>query len=156
MSCLKKSEMRIYIYTLRFNPKTGGGSHHSLEIFIRALIAGGHTPVLTTFASDDNNYAQKPCETREENVKDGFIELQHHIAKLMNKNSDADVHHLYGPTVMWAGGIYKKNGGKVPVVVSLNNYTPGMGLNRTSPLSGGLMRNILTSARNRLHSLKWY
>lgn len=148
--------MRIYIYTLRFNPKTGGGSHHSLEIIILALIARGHTPILTTLASADNNYAQKPCEMREENFKGGFIELQRRVANLMSGNSDADVHLLYGPTVMWAGGLYKQKGGAVPVVVSLNNYTPGMGLNRSLSVPRGFLPGLFARARNRFHILKWY
>lgn len=155
-SSLRELEMRIYIYTLRFNPKTGGGSHHSLEIFIRALIARGHTPVLTTFHSRDNNYSQKPCEMREENFSGGFLALQKCIASLMTKNMDADVHYLYGPTVMWAGGIYKNRGGTTPVVVSLNNYTPGMGLNRPAPVPNTFVRGILVRARNRIHVIKWY
>jgi glycosyltransferase involved in cell wall biosynthesis len=155
-SFLRKSEMRIHIYTLRFNPKTGGGSHHSLEIFIRALIAHGHTPTLTTFHSRDNNYVQKPCQIHEENFEGGYIALQRHIAKLMGENTGADIHHLYGPTVMWAGGIYKKNGGATPVVVSLNNYTPGMGLNRPAPISHGFTRDLFVRTRNRIHVFKWY
>ncbi|MDO8482055.1 MAG: glycosyltransferase family 4 protein [bacterium] len=148
--------MRVYIYTLRYNPVSGGGSHRSLEIFIRALAARGHTPILTTFSSDDNSYGEKSCEMREENFKGGFITLQRHISDLMSENADADIHHLYGPTVMWAGGMYAQKGGTVPVVVSLNNYTPGMGLNRSLPASRGYVLGLLSRARNRIHILKWY
>lgn len=148
--------MRIYIYTLRFNPKTGGGSHHSLKIFIRALVSHGHTPILTTFSSDDNNYGNKPCEMREERFAGGFLALQRHIAGLMSENTDADIHHLYGPTVMWAGGMYKKKGGMTPVVVSINNYAPGMGLNRAPPFTGKWFARIKDRVRRKIHTIKWY
>lgn len=148
--------MRVYIYTLRFNPVSGGGSHHSLEILIRALSANGHTPILTTLASGDNKYEQKPCEMREENFAGGFIATQRRIAKLMSENADADIHLLYGPTVMWAGGIYKQKGGASPVVVSINNYAPGMGFTSPPPFSGPTVRRLIDRARYRVHSIKWY
>ncbi|MDO8552932.1 MAG: glycosyltransferase family 4 protein [bacterium] len=148
--------MRVYIYTLRYNTVSGGGSHHSLEIFIRALITQGHIPILTTFSSDDNNYAQKPCEMREENFSGGFLALQRHIAKMMSENADADIHHLYGPTVMWAGGIYKQRGGTAPVVASINNYAPGMGFTSPPPFSGNILTRLFGRARHRIHTIKWY
>ena len=148
--------MRVYIYTLRFNAVTGGGSHHSLQIFIRALIAEGHTPILTTLSSHDNNYAEKPCEMREENFKGGFLALQHHIAKLMSEHADADIHYLYGPTVMWAGGIYKRTLGTTPVVVTINNYTLGMRIHHAPPFRGGITLRALDRARRAIHIAKWY
>ena len=132
--------MKIYLYTLRYNPASGGGSHHALATYIRAVAKAGHTPVLTTFFSDDNSYKEKPCEMREERFHGGFIALQRRVAATMRENQDADVHVVAGPTLMWGGGMYRKHGA-VPVVVNLNNYTPGMGLQRNTSL---------------LHRYKWY
>lgn len=132
--------MRIYIYALRFNPLSGGGSHHALATYIRAIGKAGHTPVLTTFFSDDNKYAEKSCEMREERFRGGFVALQHAVAATMREHRDADIHVIAGPTLMWGGGIYRKHGA-TPVVVNLNNYTPGMGLQRNTSL---------------IHRYKWY
>ncbi len=132
--------MRIHIYALRFNPASGGGSHHALTTYIQAILKAGHTPILTTFFSDDNNYKEKPCEMREEHFRGGFVALQHRSAAVMRENKDADVHIVAGPTLMWGGGIYRKHG-DTPAVVNLNNYTPGMGLQRNTSL---------------LHRYKWY
>ncbi|OGG69216.1 hypothetical protein A3F27_01585 [Candidatus Kaiserbacteria bacterium RIFCSPHIGHO2_12_FULL_53_13] len=148
--------MRVHIYTLRFNPVFGGGSHHTLEIYIRALSESGHTPILTTFFSGDNNYKHKPCEIREENFDGGFIALQRHIAHRMRENTDADVHFLYSSYILWAGGMYKYKGGTTPVVASINNYTPGMRLHGTTPPSDGSVRNLLIRVRNRVHIAKLY
>ncbi len=132
--------MRIHLHALRYNPVSGGGSHHALATYIRAIGKAGHTPVLTTFFSDDNNYKEKPCEMHEECFRGGFIALQYHVAKTMHEARDTDVHIIAGPTLMWGGGIYRRHGA-TPVVVNLNNYTPGM----------GLQRNTST-----LHRYKWY
>lgn len=132
--------MRVYIYTLRYNPISGGGSHHALGTAVRAMRAAGHSVVLTTFFSNDNDYREEPCEMHEEHFEGGFIALQHRVARVMDENNDADMHVIYGPTLMWGAGMYAGNGA-VPVAVTLNNYTPGMGLQ---------------SGTSRLHSYKWY
>jgi len=147
--------VKIYIYTLRFNLKTGGGSHHALAANIRSMREAGHIPILTTFHSSDNAYSERPCEMREENFGGGFISLQHHVAKRMLESADANVHLIFGPTLMWAGGIYKRNGGAVPVVVSLNNYTPGMGLQSTA-MQSAKKSEIFLRIRKGIHRAKWY
>lgn len=148
--------MRVNIYTLRFNPISGGGSHHSLEIFIRALRARGHIPVLTTFFSDDNNFKERPCEMREERFTGGFVALQRRIARLMHEEKNADVHVVFGPTVMWGGGMYRSEGGAIPVVACLNNYTPGMGLHRAPRSSLKTPARLFDRISPLIHTWKWY
>jgi len=149
--------MRVFIYTLGFNSVSGGGSHNVLHLFVRALCHGGHTPILTTFFSDTNAYTEKPCEMREERFEGGFIALQRHCASQMRADEkNADIFLIYGSSLMWGGGMYASEGGKVPVVASIYNYTTGMGLHRAPPEIGGTLSRFLASIRHAVHRAKWY
>lgn len=147
--------MRVYIYALRYVPN--GGAYRILDIYIRALKARGHTPVLTTFMSTNNNYAKQPCDMREENFKGGFISLQHHCASLMRADEEsADVFFVYGAALMWGGGMYVSRGGKVPVAASIYNFTDGMGLHRALPFAGGITSRLSSYLRRLIHRAKHY
>ncbi len=148
--------MRVLIYTLRFNHVSGGGSHSELDILIRALTAKGHTPILTTFFSDGNKYKEKPCEIREEQFEGGFLALQHHLARRMRDEENADIFLVFGSAVMWGGGMYASRGGKIPVVASIFNYTPGMGFHRAAPFNGTMVQRFANDLRNSVHRVKWY
>ena len=149
--------MRVFIYTLGFNSVSGGGSHNVLHLFVRALCDGGHTPILTTFFSDNNAYREKPCEMREEQFEGRFIALQRHCASRMRaEEKNADIFLIYGSSLMWGGGMYASEGGKVPVVASIYNYTTGMGLHRTPPEIGGTLSRFFASIRHTVHRAKWY
>lgn len=147
--------MRVHIYTLRFNPVSGGGSHHQLEIYIEALKSSGHTPLLTTLFSRDNNFGKAPCEMREENFRGGFLALQHYVANLMRTDPEANVRIAFGPTLMWGAGMYAKNS-STPVVACLNNYTLGMGHHGTPSHAGGFFARIADHIRRSIHRTKWY
>lgn len=117
--------MRIHFYTLKYAPDRGAGASVTLEIFIRALIQEGHSCAIHTFYSADNQYTQAPCNIHEEHFNGSFLALQKYIATCMHK-TEADIHVLYGPSVLWSGGFYCKNKGHIPVATFINNYTPGM------------------------------
>lgn len=120
--------MKIHFFSLSFNPVSGGGSHHTLEYILTQLHKRGHDVTLTTIFSDNNKLRTQPEFTIiEKRIGGKFLDLQKQVGNLLSAAS-ADVLCLYGPALLWAGGLYKQQGGNTPVVVYLNNYTPGMNL----------------------------
>ena len=109
--------IKVAIHTLRFSPKAGRGSSESLALLIDGFREGDITPILHTYYSEDNSFERKPCDMHEENFKGGlpagrhgYLALQKRIARAMAE-SGADIHLLFGPSVMCA---------------FINNTTPGM------------------------------
>lgn len=148
MSCLSENNcMRLAIHALRFSPSLGKGASESLALFIRGFRQHGIESTLYTYYSEDNSYEKKPCEMHEENFKGSYLALQRRIALRM-RESGADVHLLFGPSVMWAGGFYKRTGGQSPVAIFINNYTPGMMLHGASPGENKLSYLF--------HRIQWY
>ena len=52
--------------------------------------------------------------------------------------------------------MYASEGGKVPVVASIYNYTTGMGLHRMPPVTGGTLSHLVGRMRHTIHRVKWY
>ncbi len=132
--------MHIDLYSLRYNPLSGGGSHQTLALMLASLVEAGHTVRLITLeASIDAAVA--PCPVLVRPCSGGFFAQQRQVAALM-RESQADVHLLYGHALLWAGGLYKRGGGTGAAVAYLNNYLPGMGLHRPRALLFVLRRRL--------------
>jgi glycosyltransferase involved in cell wall biosynthesis len=150
--------MRIQFFALRMNLTSGGGSHHTLDQKIRYLMKRGHEVSLTTFYGKENAFQDEvPYRIIEKNFIGGFFELNKFIEKTLAENeSNADIFHLDNPTFLWGGGLYRKNGGKVPTVVFVNNYTAGMNLTHSDVQNLPIGEKICALAKSVRYAGKRY
>ncbi|MBV9159688.1 MAG: glycosyltransferase family 4 protein [Candidatus Kaiserbacteria bacterium] len=137
--------MKIHIYALRFKPKTGGGAHRTLDLMIRAMLARGYDVTLSTFLSGSDEI-DMPMKLEQEIFTRGFLPLQFHVARLMAKDSESDIHLIASPTLIWAAGIFGRKNRRALVLAYINTFTIGMGYFKTQT-------NVL---KNRLHIARWW
>lgn len=118
--------MRIHIYTLRVKQR-GGGSHQNLLVFARSLVRGGHEVTVHALFSEGNDPPSDIALQRERGDGRSFLDLQRYCARIMARDqSSADVFLVYGQALVWAGGMYKMQGGHVPVSVYLDSHLDSM------------------------------
>lgn len=120
--------MRIHFFVRTLNTTTGGGSHYNSVAYIRALKARGHEVVVHVFSGGGSN--SFPDDITPE-VHEGwglsFLRSRKYLAELLRQyEGDADIFFLYAVEFAWAGGLYRRKGGKVPVVVYMDAYLPSM------------------------------
>jgi glycosyltransferase involved in cell wall biosynthesis len=123
--------MRIVFISLKHDPGFGGGSSRGLDLKMRELQRRGHEVRLITIYSEMNRLPEGlPYPVHEERCQNrAFLPLQKFVFGLMKKHeSQADIFHLDGVSFIWAGGIFRQNGGTVPVVVFLSSYLFAMNL----------------------------
>lgn len=123
--------MRISFFAVKINLQSGGGSHRTLDLKMRYLAEHGHDVSLTTVYSKGNRLvASVPYAISELDASGKrFIEVQKFVVAEMKKQEDGvDIFHLDGPSFIWAAGMYRKGGGKKPVVCFVNNYEISMGM----------------------------
>ena len=117
--------MRIAFFTLKHNLKTGGGSNRGLDLKIREMQRRGHDVSLITMFSELNDLpADLPYRVHAESCeRRSFLDLQNRAMEIMRKyESDADIFYIDGISFIWGGGMYRKAGGKTPVVLYLSTY----------------------------------
>jgi glycosyltransferase involved in cell wall biosynthesis len=120
--------MKIHFFVRTLNDEKGGGSHYNSIAFMRALKAAGHTVTVHVFSKGGGNHFPPDIEPE---VHDGwglsFLESRRYLAQLLAQyENDADIFFLYAVEFTWGGGLYRRNGGKVPVVVYMDAYLPSM------------------------------
>ena len=122
--------MRLIFIANKINLVSGGGSHLSLDIIMRDLIARGHDATLITIHSDGNIWRERPYYLKyEERLAGNFLEELGAVrALLFSHEEECDLYVLYGPGFFWSGGMYRAKGGKRPTTAYLNNYTPALGM----------------------------
>lgn len=117
--------MNIHFFAVKIS---GGGSHRTLDLKMRYLARKGHDVHLHTFFSGGNKIAENiPYKLHEYDISGkSFIKVQEFVIYVLEETK-ADIFHMEGSSFIWAGGKYKKNGGKVPTIAFLNNYPVSMG-----------------------------
>lgn len=120
--------MRIAILSLHYNPITGAGLHQVLKMFLVFFASAGHQTTLFTALSDNNVLPRDKAYTViEKHLGGSFLQTQKNVAKLLlAEENNFDIYFICGPALLWAGGMYRKHGGKNPTVVFVNNYTSAM------------------------------
>lgn len=117
---------KIHLFVLSLNEVTGGGSHHNAISYVRFLKEKNYQVVVHTLTAG-NNFPPADIEIVEHKSGLSLSEMMSaSISLLKEYESDADLFFLYGVDFSWAGGIFRKQGGKVPVVVYLDNYLHSM------------------------------
>lgn len=115
--------MKIAFIAKKINIQ-GGGSNHSLDLLARELEVRGHNVRIITIHSKKNRLAKsRPYDVIERTdlpTPTGSASLVHSI---LNKyENEVDIFHIFSPGLITGAGVYKKFGGKAPVVARLNNY----------------------------------
>ncbi|MCF7835503.1 MAG: glycosyltransferase [Candidatus Marinimicrobia bacterium] len=114
--------MNVYIVTSKLNFKNRGGSIFDLDLKARELVNLGNKVFVVTVFSNDNDFENPlPYKVIEENVKSrSLVGIQVGLFKIFKKYSKQadtfyfDGHFLYG------AGLYRKFGGRVPVISFFN------------------------------------
>ncbi len=143
--------MKIEIIALGFNYENGGGSHKTLDLMIRSLVEKGHNINLSTLFSDNNKIpVDLPCTVRELYFSGKFLEINKKIEELLS-GTETDLFLLYGPSLVYGGGLYKKNNTSTkPVCVYVNNYLPEIYLEYVSK------KNISSYIKNKIFYVKHF
>ncbi len=142
--------MRIHFIVRTLNEKTGGGSHHNALAYIRFLKQKGHEVTIHAFAKEGTVAPDDLSIVVHDFGATNFTEAHRALAKVLYENQkSADVFFLYGVDFLWGGGLYRKEGGEVPVAVYLDTYLPSMNLG--SPDAGNSFNRNLY----RLKRLVW-
>ncbi len=122
--------MKILLLTSKLNFKTAGGSVMDLHLKAKGLVEAGHeVTVVTAFSraniiSDSLPYAVIETDT----TARGLLGIQYHGYKILKKYQlHADVMYVDGQIFIYAGGLYRMFGGKIPVVPFFNTRLNCMG-----------------------------
>lgn len=116
---------RIKFIALGLNLQSGGGANLTLDLMIRFLISQNFSVSLIT--TQDNNYPEVSYPIKSEKIFGKFLTVQKKIAALfLQEEKNCDLFIAYGPALIWGSNLYKKNGGKTPVIAFINNYLPMM------------------------------
>ena len=104
--------MRVLLLTPRFK-KNGGGSHQNISTLVDYLQKSGHEVETHTLFPDADGKS--------------FSELKQSVAVLLDSfGKKSDVVLLYGHVFLWGAGLYKKNGGKLPIAVYVDSHLDSM------------------------------
>lgn len=118
--------MRIGFLATAINVEAGGGSHHNAVAIIRALREAGHRVDVHTFFSARNAPPSDIVPEGKDQEGRSFLEFERQVTEAMQRvESRVDIFFVYGHTLVWGAGAYRKNG-RVPVAVYLDNYLDSM------------------------------
>lgn len=120
--------MRIHFFIRTLNATTGGGSHYNSIAYVRALRKAGHTvTVHVLYGKSTNTPPHDITPVMHDALGLSFLEERAYLAEqLRTYESDADVFFLYAVEFAWGGGLYRRTGGTVPVVVYMDAYLASM------------------------------
>lgn len=113
--------MKIYFVTSKLNFERAGGSVADLDLRARAFLdLGSDVNVITVF-SGANHYSNLPYNTIEKDIKSRrLFGIQKGVFKVLRAYSgEADIFYIDGQ-YFYAGSVYRKFGGRVPVVACFN------------------------------------
>jgi glycosyltransferase involved in cell wall biosynthesis len=146
--------MRISVITLNFNTKNGGGSHLTLDLLLKFLFEKGHS--VSLIASNITLGEEKPkYKIIQEKIDGDFLETLDKTQEILKKyEGDSDLYLIYGASMIYSGGKYKKSGGKLPVAVYINSYLPSLGIVKPDLQNLNIIKKISYYTKFKLHYLK--
>lgn len=119
--------MRIHFFVRTLNDATGGGSHYNSIAYVRALRNGGHSVVVHILYPKGNACPTDITPVVHQGFGLGHLGERAYLARLLKQyESEADIFFLYAVEFAWGGGLYRRTGGKVPVVVYMDAYLASM------------------------------
>lgn len=118
--------MKITIVGKKVNAN-GGGSDRSLHLIANKLEKRGHDITVITCRPNENNIPKKHLYTlTEESIDKAFTPIgeQKKLLDILNRHEMyTDVYHIFDPNLMTSAGLYRLNGGPIPIICRLNTYT---------------------------------
>lgn len=117
--------MRLAILTPSLNLENGGGSNYSLYLTASELARLGHQVELLVWSGSAAPVpADLPFRVRYLPQRPGprWASAQALRRVLTRLEESFDLFHLYNPSFVFGGGLYRARGGRRPVVATLNNY----------------------------------
>jgi len=119
--------LNITFIDSKLNLITGGGSNHSLNLVASKLTHLGHRVTLITLSPFLNSYPDNlPYPVIDEGPLSNLLNRQYGLAtrRILRKyENEVDVYHLWDPRFLLDAAMYRKYGGKTPVVAYLNSYS---------------------------------
>lgn len=115
--------MRILIVTSKLDLQTGGGSNSDLDLKARTFQSLGHdVSVLTAFSGSNKIPRTPPYRIITENLRArGLLGIQWGILRSFFKYQQrADIYYFDGHNFLYGAGLYRRLGGRVPVVSFFN------------------------------------
>lgn len=115
--------MKVFFITPKLNFLTAGGTTDEYDLTYRTLQGlGEEVAVVTAFSGINNIPHQLPYRVFEENIDyKSQLGIQKGVLALLRKYSDAaDCFFIDGQVFLYGAGLYRKRGGKVPVVAYFN------------------------------------
>lgn len=118
--------MRIAFVEHKLSLQTGGGSNMTLHSLASGLCALGHdVTVITVSPAMNSLLPDLPYRVVEDRLSDTYLGLRQRIVlarRLKRLDDSADLLHIEGPSLIASAGLYKRLGGRLPVVARLHNY----------------------------------
>lgn len=118
--------MRIAFINSKLNLKTGGGGNHSLHMAASKLVDLGHQVMVVTLFPPFNAYPENlPYRVISEGLITNRIDRKYRLAllKALHKyENEVDIYHIWEPWVVPDAALYRRLGGKTPIVAHLNHY----------------------------------
>ncbi len=115
--------MKIFFITPKLNFTTGGGTTDEYDLTYRTLLAAGQdVTVVTAFSQANIIDSSLPYKVLEEHINSSRqLGIQLGVYKILRKYSaDADFFFIDGQVFLYGAGLYRRLGGKVPVVAYFN------------------------------------
>lgn len=139
--------------TSKLNFETAGGSVADLHLKAKGLAELGHeVTVITAFSRVNKINQGLPYRVIEENIlSHGLVGIQIGAYKIIKKLANqADAIYLDGQIFLYAGGLYRLLGGRVPIVAFFNVKIAGIYGLTVGYESLGLLGKLKRQARYRL------
>ncbi len=119
--------MKIAFIDAKLNLKSGGGSNQLLHLMASKLSALGHHITVITLSPSINAYPDGlPYGVIAEGPITNRLQRKYGLAlnKILRKYEDRfDIFHLWDSRFLLDGAVYKRCGGKIPIIAHLNSYS---------------------------------
>lgn len=119
--------MKIVFITPKINFISAGGSVFDIDLKMKAFMEMGAEVHCVTPFSDDNDMPVKPPYSVEEDLikNRGLLGIALGVYRILKKNEkETDFFHIDGHVFYYGAGLYKRLGGKVPIVAFFNREQP--------------------------------
>lgn len=148
--------MKIAFVDLRLNITSGGGSNHALHRDASQLVTEGHEVVVITLNPSLNSYPDGlPYPVIGGRAISNRFDRGNRLAflrTLRKYENQVDIYVVRYPDFLLGAALYRRLGGKAPVIVQLNNYkcTNLRLIDNNCPRKCGLIQNVWHRPQNPL------